>query len=60
MSYQEYVRMCARKKRFRSEAAAQKAGRKWNQRAYECPCCGGWHNTKAPGGVQIDPHSGEE
>jgi hypothetical protein len=48
MSYQKYVRMCARKKRFRTEAEAQNVGLKLGQRAYECSCCGGWHNTKAP------------
>jgi hypothetical protein len=40
MSYEDYKRMCARKKRFRTEAAAGKLARKYNQRAYECPCCG--------------------
>jgi hypothetical protein len=40
-----YVRMCARKRKFKSEDRAMRQGKKWHQRAYECPCCGQWHLT---------------
>ena len=42
------------KRIFRSRAKARKAARKLqgslggSARAYECPCCGGWHITRQP------------
>ena len=44
----DYLNGCARKRRFRNEAAAEKFGRKWGQRAYECGVCGFWHLTTQP------------
>jgi len=40
-----YLRCCGRKRRFRTEIEAENHGQRWGQRAYECPCCGGWHLT---------------
>lgn len=45
MSWNAYLRGCARKKRFRTESEAMVKGRKYGQRAYECSCCGFWHLT---------------
>lgn len=46
--YAKYRRMCGRKRPFNTEQQALNAGRKYKQRAYECPCCGKWHLTSKP------------
>lgn len=38
--------MCIRKKKFYSERAAKKCAKKFKQRSYWCPICGGYHCTK--------------
>lgn len=38
-------RMCIRKKAFRSEIAAMRAGARFGQDWYRCPYCHAWHLT---------------
>jgi hypothetical protein len=47
----ERLRMCSRKRRYRTEAdaldAALLAGVERRRKAYRCPICGRWHLTSA-------------
>ena len=39
------ARMCRGKKRFCGESTALKVAQRYQQRAYWCPICKGWHCT---------------
>jgi rubrerythrin len=44
----EMLAMCLRKKKFYTERSAKKCAKKFKQRVYWCPVCGGYHCTKKP------------